>query len=116
MSTIRTDNIQSTDNSVNIPVAELARSSDVDDRVIYVGSVADLDSLESPEQDQEALVLGVPFKYTGAEWLPSAGYVTPEIYGAVGDGLADDSYALEAAFQSGFKVLGNPESTYRITR
>lgn len=33
------------------------------------------------------------------------GYVTPEMYGAVGDGVTDDSVAVQAAFDSGFNVI-----------
>jgi len=33
------------------------------------------------------------------------GYVTPEMYGAVGDGVTDDSDAVQAAFDSGFNVI-----------
>lgn len=42
-------------------------------------------------------------------------YVTPEMYGAVGDGVADDSDAIQLAFTSGKQVLFS-KKTYLVSR
>lgn len=39
-------------------------------------------------------------------------YVTPEMFGAVGDGVADDSIALLAAISTGYPILGKKGSKY----
>ncbi len=41
-------------------------------------------------------------------------YVTPEMFGAVGDGVADDTAAIQAAFNSGKLVLAG-SNVYKIT-
>lgn len=41
-------------------------------------------------------------------------YVTPEQFGAVGDGVTDDAVAISNALSSGFPVLCNTNSTYLI--
>lgn len=66
-------------------------------RAIYVGSVAELEGLPSPSIGQEAIVSGSPFKYDGAAWVPSGGYITASAFGAVGDGVTDDTEAFKAA-------------------
>lgn len=40
-------------------------------------------------------------------------FVTPEMFGAVGDGVADDTIALKVAVNSGRSVVGNRAKTYR---
>lgn len=40
-------------------------------------------------------------------------YVTPEMYGATGDGVTDDSTAIQAASQNGV-IIGNSDKTYYI--
>ncbi len=40
------------------------------------------------------------------------GFVTPEMYGAVGDGVTDDTNAVMQAFTSGMTVICNPNATY----
>lgn len=46
--------------------------------------------------------------------IGTLGYVTPEMFGAIGDGKADDSIALQAAFNFGYPVL--VQHTYKCTK
>lgn len=47
--------------------------------------------------------------------LMSVDYVTPDMYDAVGDGVADDTTAVQSAFNSGKNVCFMKDKTYRIT-
>ena len=47
------------------------------------------------------------------QWYPLTGYITPEHYGAAGDGSTDDTAAVTAALNSGFPV--RLLSPYKIT-
>lgn len=49
-------------------------------------------------------------KTAGGEDAP---FVTPEMFGAVGDGVTDDTLALRSAVNSGRSVVGNRAKTYR---
>lgn len=51
-----------------------------------------------------------------AKFLQRGDCVTPEQFGAVGDGSKSDSIAIEKAFASGFKVRFFPNKTYKINR
>lgn len=42
-------------------------------------------------------------------------YVTPEMYGAVGDGVTDDTNAIKAAISTGYDVSLMPNKTYLVT-
>ena len=44
------------------------------------------------------------------------GFVTPEMYGAIGDGENDDSDAIQNAFNSGFDVHFKENTVYKITK
>lgn len=46
--------------------------------------------------------------------IGTLGYVTPQMYGAVGDGVADDTKAIQQAIDSGRKVF-IPKGTYAIS-
>ena len=62
--------------------------------------------LPEPSTDGfQALVSGVPYIYKSNAWVPSEGYVTPDGYGAVGDGTTDDSAAIQAALNTEYTVV-----------
>lgn len=51
-----------------------------------------------------------------AEWaIYNNAFINPKDYGAIGDGIHDDTEALELAINSGYTVL-IPNGTYKITR
>ena len=66
----------------------------VNGATIYLNNVAELEALPNEPTGQEALVSGVPFKFDGTEWYPSAGFVTFRAYGAMGTG--DETSAISA--------------------
>ena len=74
---------------------------------IYVNTIADLQALDTSGlvDRREAMVSGVPFKYDGANWKPSDGYVTPEAYGETG--TADDTAVVQLAIDSGYNLKVN---------
>ena len=43
-------------------------------------------------------------------------YVTPQMFGAVGDGIADDTEAIQAAIDSGVKIVDLLDKTYFIAK
>ena len=55
------------------------------------------------------------FNSSGGVEALSGGYVTPQMYGAKGDGTTDDTAAFEAALASGEKVV-IPMATYKLTQ
>ena len=55
------------------------------------------------------------FNSSGGVEALSGGYVTPQMYGAKGDGTTDDTAAFEAALASGEKVVV-PMATYKLTQ
>lgn len=48
--------------------------------------------------------------------IGTLGYVTPEMFGAVGDGVTDDTEAIQDAINSGFNVLLKDNKTYGIAK
>ncbi len=57
--------------------------------------------------------LGVPFEFDGTGFAPLT-RVSLRAFGAVGDGVTDDSSAYADALSKGWPVSGNPEDTYLI--
>ena len=47
--------------------------------------------------------------------IGTLGYVTPEMFGAVGDGVTDDTTAFQDAIDSGFPVINIPNKQYAIS-
>lgn len=43
------------------------------------------------------------------------GYVTPEMFGAIGNGITDDTKALNDALRYGYTILLQPKTTYLVT-
>ena len=84
-------------------------------RTIYAATVAELELVPEPREGQAAMVTGTPFKYEGAQWKPSAGFVLVECYGASPD-AADNTAAYDtliAAVPAGINVLwGRPGANY----
>uniref|UniRef100_UPI0035656C3F hypothetical protein n=1 Tax=Zhongshania sp. TaxID=1971902 RepID=UPI0035656C3F len=54
------------------------------------------------------------FKWDGAAWQPIDRPVTPEMFGAVGDGVTDDTSAFNAAMAAQLEVVGGAK-TYAVT-
>lgn len=54
------------------------------------------------------------YKYDGAD-LYVGNYITPEMYGAVGDGVIDDTEAIQNAITSGGHVLFKTGAVYKVT-
>lgn len=99
---------------LNGPLSSGQGATRVKGATIYVGSLAELEALPSPTTGQEAMVSGVPFKYDGAAWYPSAGYVTLRAYGAVGSGDETTKIAacVAAAASAKARILDYTGKTY----
>jgi len=84
------------------------------DTVIYRDNVNQLEALSGPKNGAEALVSGVPFKFDGSKWYPSAGFVTLRAYGAVGSGdeTTEISACVEAAASAKCRILDYTGKTY----
>ena len=133
MSTLKTDNIESLDTGRVIEVDSLSDRQDLASdasgsgaalvsmeggpsvevavlgRVIRVTLVSQLPATST--EGFQALVSGVPYIYKSSAWVPSEGYVTPDGYGAVGDGTTNDRTALQSALNTGYTVF-IPGKTY----
>lgn len=92
----------------------------LNNRTLYVGSVAELQGLPSPIDGQQALVMGSTFEYVAANtrWEPRSP-VPIEAFGAKGDGT-DDRQAFRAAFNlmhtlGGGEIFCDPTKTYSVS-
>lgn len=54
------------------------------------------------------------YDYTGIS-IGIDDYVTPEMFGAVGDGTTDDSNAIQAALNNAGAIIFSPGKTYKVT-
>lgn len=64
-----------------------------------VQTISELSGIANPADGDQILVFGEPFRYNGSSWV-ALDEVTPEAYGAVGDGVADDTAAVEAWWEA----------------
>ncbi len=85
----------------------------LDKRTIYVGSVAELESLPSPITGQMADVQGGKFLYTGSDWEPK-NHIPIMAWDAAGDGVADDTQPVLDAVSSGYPIDWQ-DKEYRTT-
>lgn len=65
------------------------------------------------ETDEEAD--GIELAYQKDVDNKTGWFVTPEMYGAKGDGTTDDTGAIQSALNSGANVIFSPGKTYKIT-
>ena len=53
---------------------------------------------------------------SGSGTAVSVGFVTPEMYGAIGDGVTDDTAAIQQAVDENYRIRLGDNKTYRITK
>ena len=79
-----------------------------------LAKIGDLDNL--PTTVKTSIVASINELYTDIHAIPiTTSYTTPENHGAVGDGVTDDTVAINAAFQSENIVVFKNNATYLIT-
>ena len=93
------------DGSLNIGGS--GTSVELDDSLTYQGKAADAKATGD--------ALGALSQQIDNEYLKKqqCGFVTPQMYGAVGDGIADDSAAIASAFNSDIKHVHFPKGIYK---
>lgn len=73
-------------------------------------SASDLGLLNAPSSAN----VGDMIAYNGSAWVTTIpNYVTPELYGAIGDGVVDDTIAFQSALNSGYPVFAS--QTYLLS-
>ncbi len=107
------DEVGSIETTTSTGTQPLAEALDL--RVIYKDSKADLDliSPSSLTNGQSALVQGSEFRWDGSVWN-AVGAVSVRAFGAVGDGVTDDTAAIQAALDSSYRHIYLP-FTHKIT-
>lgn len=85
----------------------------IDDYVTALqNEIGDLSDLDTTAQDN--IVDAINELVGIINLLTYSQYATPELYGAAGDGVTDDTAAVQSAFSQGFAVC-KPGATYLIT-
>ena len=94
-----------------MPVSGGNGAMHVSGATIYVESVAELEGLPSPRDGQQAVVHGASFVFDGAasQWIAETP-VSVKSFGAIGDGVADDGPAIQAAIDYAGEGRGRSEA------
>lgn len=101
-----------TDDPAKVYNAALALSVNVENAVIDAQSAAN-NASEAKEKAEQA-VADLPSNWQDIVKKTYA-WVTPELFGAKGDGITDDTQAIQAAFDSNKNYIMFTKSDYRIT-
>ncbi|UAW10085.1 tailspike protein [Acinetobacter phage APK20] len=91
-------------------------STNLQGTIFTVDSMADLSTLDV-WSDRTVYVRNVGvLVWDGVEWKPTTHYVTPEMFGAVGDGVTDDLLAWQTMLDTKPHLVHcNPNATYYVS-